>query len=112
MLLAVFGRVPLVAPVTNLLAAPAASALGAYGLLASAITGIVPSLGPLVQQPSAALVAWISRVAELGAATPVAVDRRGACAIVAVGAIAGTASLACSRVRRAAPEDPSRRQRG
>jgi competence protein ComEC len=107
-LLVLFGSVPLVAPLTNLLAAPAASALGAYGLLASTVTGLVPGVGPLVQQPSLVLVAWVSRVARFGAAMPLEVDRRGACAIVAIGALGWAASLACTRVRRAVPEDPPR----
>jgi hypothetical protein len=107
-LLVVFGSVPLVAPLTNLLAAPAAAALGAYGLLASTVTGLVPGVGPLVQQPSLVLVAWVSRVARFGAALPLQVDRRGASAIVAIGALGWAASLACTRVRRAVPEDPPR----
>jgi hypothetical protein len=107
-LLVVFGSVPLVTPVTNLLAAPAAAALGAYGLLASGVAGIVPPLGPLVQQPCALLVAWVTRVAEMGAAPPLEVGRRGACAIVALGAAAWAASVACTRARRALPDDPAR----
>ena len=62
-LLVVFGDVPLVTPVTNLLAAPAAEAPGVYGLVASAVAGVCAPLGPLVQQPTALLVGWITTVA-------------------------------------------------
>ena len=106
-LLVVFGTVPLISPVTNLLAAPAASALGSYGLVASAITGVVPTVGAIAQQPSMMLVAWVSGVAQLGAEIPLEIDRRGACGVVALSAVARATSLACSRVRRAVPENPA-----
>jgi hypothetical protein len=97
----------LISPVTNVLAAPAASALGSYGLVASAITGVLPTVGAVAQQPSLVLIAWVSRVAQLGAAIPLEIDRRGACVVVALGAVAWATSLACSRVRRAVPHDPA-----
>ena len=59
-LLWVFGRFPLVTPVSNLAAAPVAEVLGVYGMLASVAAGSVPRLGPLLQQPTAWLVAWIT----------------------------------------------------
>jgi competence protein ComEC len=99
-LLLAFGSVPLVTPVANLLAAPAAGALGAFGMLASIMAGVVPALGPVVQPPSAVLVAWVSGVARTCAAVPIAVDRRGALAVVAIAAGAGAWSLACRRARR------------
>jgi competence protein ComEC len=107
-LLAVFGTVPVVTPLANLLAAPAASVLGSYGFVASAAAGVVPALGPVLHQPSAVLVGWVSTVAELGAAVPLELDRRGALAVVAGGAVAGAASLACTRARRAASDAPTR----
>ena len=54
-LLATFGTFPLVTPVANLLAAPAAEAVGVYGLLASAVGGVAPPLAPLLQQPTGRL---------------------------------------------------------
>ena len=51
-LLATFGTVPVITPVANLLAAPAAEAVGVYGMLASAVGGLVPPLAPVLQQPS------------------------------------------------------------
>jgi competence protein ComEC len=97
-LLATFGTVPLVTPVANLLAAPAAEAVGVYGMLASAAGGIAPPLAPLLQQPTAALIAWISAVARAGASVGVALDRRSAGP-----ALAGLASAAClRRIRRSA----------
>ena len=48
-LLATFGSVPVVTPVANLLAAPAAEAVGVYGMLASAVGGLVPPLAPVLE---------------------------------------------------------------
>jgi competence protein ComEC len=101
-LLWVFGTFPLITPVSNLVAAPAAEILGVYGFFASAVAGVVPRLGPLLQQPTAALVSWISTVARAGAAIPFRIDARGALGLTAVGA-AG-ASVACLRARRAVPD--------
>jgi competence protein ComEC len=105
-LLAVFGSFPLVTPVANLLAAPAAELLGVYGFLASALAGIAPRLGPLLQQPTALLVAWITAVARAGAAFPVSLDRRGVLGLAAV--LAAGASVACLRARRAVPRPAAR----
>jgi competence protein ComEC len=107
-LLAAFGTVPVVTPLANLLAAPAASVLGTYGFVASAVAGVAPNFGPLLHQPSALLIGWVSTVAERGAAVPLGLDRRGALAVVAVGALTGAASLACTRARRAASDTPTR----
>jgi len=97
-LLATFGKVPVVTPLANLLAAPAAEAVGVYGMLASAVGGIVPPLAPVLQQPSAALIAWISAVAHAGSAVGLYLDRRSAWLV-----LAGLASAACvHRLRRSA----------
>ena len=85
-LLATFGTVPVVTPLANLLAAPAAEAVGVYGMLASAVGGVVPALAPVLQQPSAVLIAWITAVARAGAAIGLDLDRRGALLALAVGA--------------------------
>jgi len=97
-LLATFGKVPVVTPLANLLAAPAAEAVGVYGMLASAAGGIAPPLAPLLQQPTAALIAWISAVAHVSAAVGLELDRRSAGLV-----LAGLASAACLRRVRRSP---------
>jgi competence protein ComEC len=105
-LLLVFRSFPLVTPVTNLFAAPAAEALGVYGCFACVGAGLVPGLGPLLQQPTALLVAWITGVARVGAAIPATLDPRGALGIGAV--VAAGASVACLRARRGVSDPPPR----
>ncbi len=101
-LLWVFGTFPLITPVTNLFAAPAAEVLGVYGFFAAAVAGVAPRLGPLLQQPTALLVGWITGVARSGAAVPFQIDGRGALGLTAL--VAAGASVACLRARRAVPE--------
>jgi competence protein ComEC len=105
-LLFVFGSFPLITPVANLLAAPAAELLGVYGCFACVATGVVPRLGPLLQQPTALLVAWITAVARGGAAVPFSLDRSGALAAVAL--VAAGASIACLRARRGVSDSAPR----
>lgn len=107
-LLAVFGTVPLVAPLTNLCAAPAAQTLGVYGMVASIASGVVPGLGPVAQVPSALLAGWVDAVARAGAAVPVQVDARGACAGVALAAAGAACWVAFGRARRPVPDAASR----
>lgn len=90
-LLATFGTVPLVTPIANLLAAPAAEAVGVYGMLASAIGGLVPPLAPLLQQPSAVFIAWVTAVARAGSAVGVDLDRTTALLGLACGCAAAAA---------------------
>ncbi len=99
-LLVAFGTFPLVTPLANLFAAPAAEVLGVYGFVASAVSGIAPHLGPMLQQPTALLVDWVTVVARAGAAVPFVLDRRAALACVSVAA--AVASIACVRARRSA----------
>ena len=47
-LLAAFGSVPVITPVANLLAYPAAEALGVFGLAASVAGGVVPPVGTVL----------------------------------------------------------------
>ncbi len=96
-LLIAFDGVPLITPVSNVLAAPAAEALGVYGLVASAAGGLMPRFAPLVQQPTTVLVRWVTFVAQVGASLPIRLDRRGAAGCVAIAAV--VASVACVRVR-------------
>jgi competence protein ComEC len=95
-LLATFGSVPVVTPLANLLAAPAAEAVGVYGMLASAIGGLGPGLAPVLQTPSAVLLAWVTIVARSGAAIGLDVDRRTAWLLLA----AGCAAAAVVTIRR------------
>jgi len=105
-LLWAFGTFPLITPISNLAAAPAAELLGVYGFFASAVAGAVPRLGPLLQQPTALLVAWITVVARTGAAIPFSIDGRGALGLASL--LAAGASVACLRARRAVPAPPAR----
>lgn len=104
-LLATFGTVPVVTPLANLLAAPAAEAVGVYGMLASAIGGVVPALAPVLQQPSAALIAWITAVARSTAAIGLDLDRRSALLALAGGC--GIAAVVGAARRRRASAGPS-----
>jgi competence protein ComEC len=96
-LLLTFGTVPVVTPLANLAAAPAAEALGVYGMLAGAIGGVVPALAPVLQQPSAILIAWITAVARAGAAIGVELDRRSALLALATGSAIGAAWVTARR---------------
>lgn len=84
-LLATFGAVPVVTPIANLFAAPAAEAVGVYGMLASAIGGVIPPLAPILQQPSGLLIGWVTAVAHAGAAVGIELDRAGALLVLALG---------------------------
>ncbi len=105
-LLWVFGTFPVVTPLANLVAAPAAEALGVYGLFASLAGGCAPAWALFLQQPTALLVGWITTVARLGAAVPVRLDTRGAFGVVAV--VASGASVACARAGRTVPASAPR----
>lgn len=98
-LLATFGTVPIVTPLANLLAAPAAEAVGVYGMLASAVGGIVPALAPVLQQPTAVLIAWITAVARAGSAIGLDLDRRGALLALAIGSAIAAALVFSRRTR-------------
>jgi competence protein ComEC len=104
-LLVAFGRFPLVTPLTNLAAAPAAGLLGVYGFVASVVAGVVPAAGPLLHQPTSLLIRWITAVAQAGATVPLEIDGRAALGLVT--AAAGIASVACLRVRRPVSEPAS-----
>jgi competence protein ComEC len=83
-LLLTFGEVPLVTPVTNLLAVSAAEVVGVYGFLAGLVGGLVPPLAPVLQPLDDVLIRWISFVAHVGAQVPFTIDRTGACMIAIV----------------------------
>ncbi len=105
-LLLTFGSVPVVTPLANLLAAPAAEVVGVYGMLSSAVAGVVPRLGPFLQHPTALLVGWVTLVARVGASFPVRLNGRGALACISI--VAATASLRCLRARHPVPSTAPR----
>jgi competence protein ComEC len=86
-LLVTFGNVPLLTPLANLLAAPAAEALGVFGLAASAFGGIVPPIGAVLAPVTTALIAWVSGIARVTSEVGGTIDTRTA--IVGAVAIAG-----------------------
>ncbi len=102
-LLATFGSVPVVTPIANVLAAPAAEAAGVYGMLAGAIGGLVSGLAPVLQQPSALLLAWVTAIARAGAAVPLELHRPAALLLLAVGCALG--SLRAWLTRRSRPSE-------
>lgn len=65
--LLVFGRLPLVSVVANLLAVPVAGAVMLYGLPAGLVAGWLPVLGPPLMFPARIGTRWVDTVAMLGA---------------------------------------------
>jgi competence protein ComEC len=62
----VFGRLPLVSVVANLLAVPVAGFVMLYGLPAGLVAGSVPALAPLAMLPARIGTRWVDTVAQLG----------------------------------------------
>jgi competence protein ComEC len=70
--LAVFGGVPLISPMANVLAAPAAGPIMTWGLTIGLLAGLTPAwLCAPLQFPAVLLVRWITLVARVCAAVPV-----------------------------------------
>jgi competence protein ComEC len=65
--LLVFGRLPLVSVVCNLLAVPVAGLVMLYGLPAALVAGALPPLAGVVMHPARLGVRWVDTVAALGA---------------------------------------------
>ena len=63
----VFGRLPLVSVVANVLAVPVAGFVMLYGLPAGLIAGSVPLVGPVMMLPARFGTRWVDSVARLGA---------------------------------------------
>jgi competence protein ComEC len=63
----VFGRLPLVSVVANLLAVPVAGLVMLYGLPVGLLVGAVPGVGPVLMAPAAVGTRWVDTVAMLGA---------------------------------------------
>jgi competence protein ComEC len=65
----VFGRLPLVSVVANLLAVPVAGFVMLYGLPAGLVAGSIPPVAPVVMFPAHVGTRWVDTVAQLGGAT-------------------------------------------
>ncbi len=63
----VFGRMPLFAPITNLLAVPVAGLVMVWGLPAGLVAGAVPAAAVLVHLPSLLATRWVLAVGRLAA---------------------------------------------
>ena len=63
----VFGRLPVVSVVANLLAVPVAGFVMLYGLPAGLVAGAVPPLAAVVMFPARLGTRWVDTVAQLGA---------------------------------------------
>jgi competence protein ComEC len=63
----VFGRLPMVSVVANVLAVPVAGFVMLYGLPAGLVAGSVPVLAPVVMLPARFGTRWVDTVAQLGA---------------------------------------------
>jgi competence protein ComEC len=90
-LLPVFGSVPLIALVANLVAVPIAAPLTTWGLAAGAFGGVVgdraPGLAALAQVPTRLLADGVLGVADAAARVPLSVDLSGAVALMLAGAL-------------------------
>ena len=96
-LLTTFGSVPLVALPANLLAAPFVGPLTIWGLVVSAVGGVVgPGWARWLQLPTLAMLRAVELVARTAARFPLALDPPAA---IAVGAVATVAVLAFLALR-------------
>jgi competence protein ComEC len=98
-MLPVFGSMPAITPVANLLAVPVAEPVTVYGLLASFAVSIAAPLRPLapvLHAPTAAMLQWVAFVARVGA--QVHIDVRPS--TVALAACVTCVAMAAARWRR------------
>lgn len=102
-LIPVFGSMPAITPVANLIAAPLAGPLTVYGLVAGAsgglVGGVLPAVAAVLQWPSGALVHVIALVAHHAARVPFGIDGRGVLASVALTALASALAKAGPALR-------------
>ena len=70
LLLGAFGGLPVVAPLANLAAAPAAGPISTWGLTAGLVAGVVPGLAGPLHVPTRLLVGWVAGVARIAVALP------------------------------------------
>ncbi|MGZ4676698.1 MAG: ComEC/Rec2 family competence protein [Acidimicrobiia bacterium] len=84
-LLTTFGSLPLVALPANLLAAPFVGPLTVWGLVASAVGGMLgPAVGLWLQLPTLAMLRAVELIARTAARSPLALDPAGAGALAGV----------------------------
>src|SRR5262249_41000327 len=80
--LAARGSVPVVSPLTNLVAVPLAEPLTVVGFALASVAGVLgghaPRVFALACAPVAAMLGWVRMVAHLGARVPVQLHGRGA----------------------------------
>jgi competence protein ComEC len=69
-LLVGFGGLPVVAPLANLVAVPAAGPISTWGMTAGLIAGVVPARAEVLHLPTRLLVGWIAGVARVSVALP------------------------------------------
>lgn len=107
-LVPVFGSMPAITPVANLLAVPLAGPITVYGLVAGALGGLVGGIAPwlatVLQWPSGALVHAVALVARLAARVTWSLDGRGALAVGVLSASAGAAARAGRAEGRRGPD--------
>jgi len=100
-LVPLFGGVPVVTLVANLLALPAAGPVMMWGLAAGAPAGLAPdAIATVIHAPTRVLVGWISLVAHRTAASPAAdvlLDVPHLCALAAFAVVARTGWRIASR---------------
>lgn len=86
-LLAGFGGLPVVAPVANLVAVPAAGPISTWGMTAGLVAGVAPALAEVLHVPTRLLVGWIAGVARASIALPLGqLGPLGFLAVVGAGA--------------------------
>jgi len=119
-LLATFGTVPLVALPANLLAAPFVGPLTIWGLVVSAVGGVLgPGVARWLQLPTLAMLRSVELIARTAARTPLALDPPAALVLTGVAAVviglrvwAGRTGRLAGRGRRLSREgwrpDPAR----
>ncbi|MCU1430332.1 MAG: ComEC/Rec2-related protein [Actinomycetia bacterium] len=90
-LLPVFGALPAITPIANLLAVPVAEPLTVYGFATSLLLSLAAPLRPLasvLHAPSAAMLHWVTLVARTCSRVPLVIHPRGAVGLVAVTCLA------------------------
>jgi competence protein ComEC len=102
-LVPVFGGMPAITPVANLLAVPAAEPLTVYGLVASWAVALAAPLQPiatLVHVPTTLLLRWVTAGAQLCARVPLTIGGRSVLALVALACAAEALRRAGATLRR------------
>ncbi len=101
-LLPVFGSIPAITPLANLLAVPVAEPLTVYGFATAFLLALVAPIRPLaaaVQLPTRAMLSWVSGVAHVSAAVPLALHTRAALGLLALACTAAAAWKAGATLR-------------